>query len=129
MTQVALKNWLVNTHRNHVAALIVTACLALVIGYFTLTPAPFLTISGSDKIHHLIGFSALMIPGALLYRHALYWLLPGVIAFGGAIELIQPYVNRQSEWADFLADSIGAILGVGIGLLLRHIFRDRIGVQ
>ena len=126
---MTFKSWFSNTHRNHVAALIVTACLALIIGYFTLTPAPFLAISGSDKIHHLIGFSALMIPGALLYRHALYWLLPSVIAFGGAIELIQPYVNRQSEWVDFWADTTGALLGVGIGLLLRSIFRDRIGVQ
>ena len=124
-----ITNWLANTHHNHVLALIVTACLALTIGYFTLTPAPFLSISGSDKIHHLIGFAALMIPGALLYRHALYWLLPSVIAFGGAIELIQPYVNRRGEWADFWADTIGALLGVGIGLLLRQMFRDRIGVQ
>ena len=124
-----IKNWLVNKHYNHVAALIVTACLAVIVGYLTLTPAPFLSISGSDKIHHLIGFSALMIPGALLYRHALYWLLPSVIAFGGAIELIQPYVNRRGEWADFWADTAGALLGVGIGLLLRQIFRDRIGLQ
>ena len=70
-----------------------------------------------------------MIPGAVLYRHALYWLIPSVIAFGGAIELIQPYVNRQGEWADFWADTTGALLGVGIGLLLRFVFRDRIGVQ
>ena len=126
---MAFKNWFVNTHRNHVAALIVTACLALLIGYLTLSPAPFLSIPGSDKINHLIGFTALMIPGALLYRHALYWLLPSVIAFGGAIELIQPYVNRRGEWADFWADATGALLGAGIGLLLRHIFRERISVQ
>ena len=126
---MAFKNWFFNTHSNHDAALIVTAGLAITIGYFTLTPAPFISISGSDKIHHLIGFSVLMIPGALLYRHALYWLLPSVIAFGGAIELIQPYVNRRGEWADFWADATGALLGVAIGLLLRHLFRDRIGVQ
>ena len=106
-----------------------TACLAALIGYLTLTPAQFLSLPGNDKLHHLIGFSALMIPGALLYRHALYWLLPSVIAFGGAIELIQPYVNRRAEWGDFWADTAGALLGVGIGLLLRRVFRNRIGVQ
>lgn len=96
---------------------------ALVIGYFTLTPIPADFLTGNDKLGHLLGFAALLLPAALLYRHALYWFLPCAIAFGGAIELIQPYVNRRGEWGDFLADAIGAILGITIGLSLRYVFK------
>lgn len=119
------KSWLADRHRNHRVAIIVTLGLALLIGYLTLTPNLKISVAGSDKIHHLIGFAALTFPGAFLYRHALYWLLPSVIAFGGAIEIIQPYVNRQGEWRDFWADVIGATIGMGIGLIFRYIFRDR----
>ena len=124
-----IKHCLSSKHRNHQVALILSALLALVIGYFTLTPNPGVILTSSDKLDHLIGFAALLFPAALLYRHALYWVLPSAIAFGGAIELIQPYVNRNSDWGDFWADTAGALLGVAIGLLVRHVFRDRIGVQ
>lgn len=80
---------------------------------------------GNDKIHHLIGFAALLLPCAFLYRRALYYILPGAILFGGLIELLQPYVNRNGEWADFYADATGAMLGVAVALLLRYIFRTR----
>jgi len=66
------------------------------------------------------------VPAASLYRRALIWLLPLIIVFGGAIELIQPYVNRQGEWQDFLADAIGALIGVAIGLVAQSVYLDRI---
>lgn len=117
------KHWFSNTRRNHVLALCVSAVLAIGIAYFTLTPNPSLKLTSGDKIAHLLGFAILLLPGALLYRHALYWLLPSAIAFGGAIEIIQPYVNRKGEWGDFFADAAGAIIGITIGLFLRYIFR------
>lgn len=33
-----------------------------------------------------------------------------IIFWGGAIELIQPSVNRYGEWLDFYADAFGALL-------------------
>ena len=109
-----------NKHTRHVVALALTCVIALVVGYLTLTPQPTLNIAGSDKLHHLIGFAALSLPAAILYRHALYWLSPLIMAFGGGIELIQPFVNRNGELADFLADVVGTFLGVGLGLIIRH---------
>ena len=41
------------------------------------------------------------------------------LAFGGAIELLQPLVNRSCEMADFLADAFGAILGFLVAGALR----------
>lgn len=123
------KHWLSNKHRNHILALCLSAILALGISYFTLTPNPGVVLTSSDKIDHLLGFAALLIPGGFLYRHALYWLLPSAIAFGGAIEIIQPYVNRRGEWGDFWADAVGAVIGILIGLTLRYIFRARFAIE
>jgi hypothetical protein len=44
---------------------------------------------------------------------------------GGLIELLQAYctTTRSGEWFDFWADSIGVLLGAGIGLLMKTIKR------
>lgn len=107
-----------------------TTVLLVIIAILTLGPVTALnTIPGNDKIHHLTGFAALLVPCAFLYGRALYYILPGSILFGGMIELLQPYVNRNGEWADFGADAIGAMLGSAIGLALRYFFRTRKRVQ
>lgn len=88
-------------------------CL-LAIGYLSLTPlAELPEVPGSDKFHHLIAY-ALLAFLALLTRksaRAAGAVLLAVIAYGGLIELIQPYVNRYGEFGDFLANAAGAILG------------------
>jgi VanZ family protein len=33
------------------------------------------------------------------------------VACGGAIELLQPYVNRHGEWLDMLANTAGVVCG------------------
>ena len=119
MPRRILKIW--NSSGRHKISLIVTGIFACVIAYLTLTPQPVPIISGGDKLHHLIGFAALSLPASILYRQALLWLLPGIIAFGGAIELVQPYVNRRGEWGDFWADIAGVLAGVIIGLIVRQI--------
>lgn len=43
------------------------------------------------------------------------------LLFGGAIEVIQPFVGRSGKFADFTADAFGALIGVGVGLTLRTI--------
>lgn len=97
------------------AALWLTAGLVLSIAYLTLSPAATadIGISFADKIYHTLAFSALILPCASLYPRSLIWALPAAVTFGGCIELIQPFVGRDGDWWDFLAD----ILGVGIGLL------------
>ena len=123
------KHWLSNRRRNHQAALFLSAAFGLGIGYFTFAPSPDYILTSSDKLDHLVGFAVLLLPAALLYSHALYWILPYAISFGGTIEIIQPYVNRNGEWGDFWADAVGALLGVIIGLLLRYIFKERFAAE
>ena len=104
------------------AALILTFALSVTIGLLTLLPiSPLIDVPGNDKTHHLIAFAALTFPSALLYRRALIWVLPAALIYGIAIELIQPYVGRHGERADFYADAIGVLIGVALGVLLNVI--------
>ena len=90
-----------------------TIIIAFAIGLATLTPVEKLpTVSGSDKVYHLISFAILTLPIAIIRPRAIWIILSLSIAFGGAIELLQPLVHRNCEMADFLADAVGAILGV-----------------
>ncbi|MGJ8585993.1 MAG: hypothetical protein ACSHXD_18030 [Marinosulfonomonas sp.] len=98
-------------------AIALTAVLALLITALALfqgsLPRPI--ASGPDKVYHFIAFTALMLPVSALYPRALIWLVPWALIFGGAIELIQPFVNRSGEWADYWADLWGVAAGLLIG--------------
>jgi len=97
-----------------------TIIIAFAIGLATLTPVEKLpTVSGSDKVYHLISFAILTLPIAIIRPRAIWIILSLSIAYGGAIELLQPLVNRNCEMADFLADTVGAILGVLVTKALR----------
>ena len=43
---------------------------------------------------------------------------PLALLFGGAIELIHPYVNRFGDFSDFWADFVGVLIGVTLAILL-----------
>ncbi len=59
----------------------------------------------------------------MLIHGALPILVNAVIAYGGLIEALQPYVNRYGEFDDFLANGAGAVLGA---LLVRGVSRLRV---
>jgi VanZ family protein len=83
-------------------------------------PAP----EGSDKLVHFIAFAALAFPLARTGRFGLMPVFIGASAFGGAIELIQPSFNRSADVNDWIADVVGVILGIGLGLLYRRLRRQ-----
>ena len=82
-------------------------------------PAP----EGSDKLVHFVAFAALAFPLARTGRIGLLPVFIGASAFGGVIELIQPTFNRSADVNDWIADVVGAALGIGCGLLYRRIRR------
>lgn len=106
------KNWLV-----------ITTILLVTITTLSLWPVDKLpSVPGTDKTHHLIAYAALTLPIALAKPKYLYLILLVFIAWSGAIELIQPYVNRYGEWLDMLANTSGVILGFLLGHLLGRYF-------
>ncbi len=103
-----------------------TWAFALAIAIGTLTPAAQLPDApGSDKLHHIIGFFALCLPLALSQTVKMWKLAAWTLAFGGAIEFIQPYINRSGEWADVIADGIGIALAIGLGLARIELVKTR----
>lgn len=100
-------------------ALWLSAILAAVIAVATLTPAPHMPEGppGSDKLHHFVAFAALVFPAIAAAPRRLLWLAPLAVGYGGAIEVIQPHVGREGEWGDFVANTIGVMIGTGAGLV------------
>ena len=76
---------------------------------------------GSDKLVHFVAFAALAFPLARTGRFGLLPVFIGASAFGGIIELIQPSFNRSADVNDWVADIVGVILGIGLGLLYRRL--------
>ena len=64
-----------------------------------------------DKTHHFIAYAALMFPTAIRRPKYIKAIALFFICWSGAIELLQPYVNRYGEWQDLLANIIGLIFG------------------
>ena len=99
--------------------IIITLLLLAVITLLSLTPLPSLpAVPGNDKIHHFIAYAVLMFLVAL--KRPRYRLLIGLflICWSGGIELLQPYVNRYSDWCDVLANGGGVVCGI---LCAQHI--------
>lgn len=78
-------------------------------------------VPGTDKTHHLIAYAMLMLPTAL--RRPPNWIIWGLlfILYSGALELIQPYVNRHGEWMDLFVNFIGVLCGAIIAVLFDSI--------
>lgn len=78
-------------------------------------------VPGTDKTHHLVAYALLMLPTAISKPKG--WIFIGLlfIAYSGAIELIQPIVNRHGEWADLAANSAGILLGVFVAMVINKI--------
>ena len=102
-----------------------TIIVALTLSVAMLWPleAPPQAPEGSDKLVHLVAFAALAFPLARTGRYGLLPVFVGASAFGGAIELIQPSFNRSADINDWIADVVGVVLGIGLGLLYRLLRR------
>ena len=103
--------------------IILTLFILLVITILSLWPLDELpSVPGTDKTHHLIAYAILMLPTAL--RKPDRWILFGLffIAYSGAIELFQPYVNRYGEWLDMLANTAGVVCGLITAEIVNFLF-------
>ena len=99
--------------------------LALTVAMLWPLDAPPTAPQGSDKLVHLIAFAALAFPLARTGRFGVIPVLIGASAFGATIELIQPTFNRSAELSDWVADTLGVLIGIGLGLAYRRVRRHQ----
>ncbi len=95
------------------------AVLAVVLTYLFLAPVrPPSSMKGMglDKVFHFLAFAALVFPMIATGPRRWVWVVPAAIAYGGAIELIQPHFGRDADWYDFVADILGVATGTLLGL-------------
>lgn len=76
-------------------------------------------LPNSDKAGHVIAYALVALPLALRGHSAWLWLALACFGWSGMIELIQPYVSREAEWFDLIANGLGLILGAGLGYRAR----------
>ena len=108
--------------RNHLdilLTLIVTITLTVAMLWPLGQPPP--TPDGADKVVHFITFTALVFPLAYTGRFGLLPVFICASAFGGIIELIQPIFNRGASMSDWIADTLGALIGIYLGLTYRSV--------
>ncbi|CCH57282.1 VanZ family protein [Fibrisoma limi BUZ 3] len=86
---------------------------------------PVLTL-WHDKLMHI----AIFVPFGLLWVLAGYRALPVLLAgilYGGFIEICQGIlpINRSADVQDAIADTVGALIGVALGLVWQRLFHKQ----
>ena len=72
-----------------------------------------------------VAFAALALPLAWRYPHRWVAVAVAALAYGGLIEIVQPHVGRGREFADLVADGVGAFSGAWRAARLRLAWRNR----
>ena len=100
-------------------AITLTIALGGVIAYGTLSSpgSGGSSMPLNDKLIHFLAFAVLVLPLGWARPTWLLWVAAVALAYGAAIEVIQPHVGRSGEWGDLMADGLGILAGVIPGLL------------
>ena len=100
-----------------------TLFIMTAITILSLTPLAILpSIPSNDKTKHFIAYAALMFPAAMRKPKYLWVIVLFFICWSGAIELLQPYVNRYGEWQDLLANITGLLFGWLLAKLIKKFY-------
>lgn len=83
-----------------------------------------------DKLHHLLGFAALMFTLRLAFpQWRVLWAITASLSAAVLIELAQSLLpNRWASLGDMLANTLGVLLGWGCSHLAYQWYLQRIGV-
>ena len=81
-----------------------------------------IVIPASDKTQHAVTFAVLTTLGALAYPRARFWAEAFALSgFGALIEFLQPYFERDRDYRDWIADTIGILVTFAIVFAARKL--------
>ncbi|MDD7970488.1 VanZ family protein [Roseinatronobacter alkalisoli] len=111
------------SERQRRIALVLSVVLLVVVTVLLLMPVP----EGEgrlpqhvDKIVHFAVFFSVAMPAYVARLRFWPVILTGLIAYGGAVELIQPHFGRSAEFGDFIANSLGVIAALPCAVWFRR---------
>ena len=69
-----------------------------------------------DKLDHFTAYFGLALLATLGWglQRSLVWVLLGLMALGGSLEIVQSLVGRDGEWGDFFANDLGTLVGLTV---------------
>jgi VanZ family protein len=99
--------------------ILLAVCLAGVLGLSLLPPsAPPMPDFGWDKLNHAVAFFVLGVLALKSFPGSGWLVVLGLVAFGVLVEVLQGLSGyRVAEWGDLLADFVGIVAAVGLGLV------------
>ena len=115
---------------NYLRLLPFIAVMAIII-FSGLRPEPVPQVfDQQDKLHHMLGFAALMFSLRLAFPHwRLFWSIAASLSVAFLIEMGQEFLpNREPSFGDMLANTLGVLLGWGCSSLAYQWYLRRIGV-
>ena len=107
--------------------------LALIVSTHVPPQFPGLPVHGVDKLAHFSAYAMLaglaavnwqIAAGQLTFRH-LRWVWIAVVLFGVVDELTQPAFHRDASVYDWIADAIGAAVGLTLFVVVRAWVQSR----
>jgi VanZ family protein len=98
-------------------------------GELTPNPPNLGGVFGWDKMEHFTAYFGLASMATLMmgFKPRLAWAFLGIILFGAALEILQGYTGRDPDVLDFIANSIGAFAGLGVGALFLWLLDPLVG--
>ncbi|HCJ29364.1 MAG TPA: VanZ family protein [Pseudomonas sp.] len=115
---------------NYLRALPFIVVLAVIL-FSGLRPEPVPQVfDQQDKLHHMLGFAALMFTLRLAFpQWRVFWAIGASLAAALLIEVGQSLLpNRQASPGDMLANTLGVLLGWGCSHLAHLWYLRRIGI-
>lgn len=99
-----------------------------VVCYLAMTPNPPPSADlGWDKLNHAAAFATLTVAGCFAFPgswRTVLWVLLGLLALGGLIEVVQYFVpGRSCDLLDVVADAVGMGIGATVALLTLKLVR------
>ena len=102
---------------------VAAAGAAVVIAVASLSPQlPAIETGFGDKLDHLAAYLVLSLLVGLGWseRFVPSVIVGAAVGFGGLLELLQHFSpGRQANWADFMVNSLGALAGLALAMLVR----------